>query len=125
MSKGVLVLSVTAKDCQRDTFRCGGPGGQNVNKVESGVRWTHRASGAIGKSCDQRTQHQNAKIAWRRMAETREFQLWLRKTLGQDAVEEVARGRISEGARRQVEKDMAPENLKFEYLAHGGWRDFD
>jgi peptide chain release factor 2 len=37
-----LLFSVTKNDCDWDTFRSGGKGGQNVNKVESGVRCTHR-----------------------------------------------------------------------------------
>jgi hypothetical protein len=56
-------LSVTMKDCDLQTFRCGGPGGQNVNKVNSGVRITHRVSGAVGEARDSRSQLQNKKAA--------------------------------------------------------------
>ena len=71
------ILSVTKDDCTRQTFRCGGKGGQNVNKVESGVRFIHEPSGARGQSCDERTQHQNERIAWLRMVETPAFRYWI------------------------------------------------
>lgn len=71
-----IKLTITASDCIRDTFRCGGAGGQNVNKRETGVRFTHPPSGAVGKSCEERSQAQNERIAWRRMAESPQFKAW-------------------------------------------------
>lgn len=69
-------FAVTAADCRRDTFRCSGAGGQNVNKRDTGVRFTHLASGAVGEACDQRNQAQNVQTAFRRMAESRIFRAW-------------------------------------------------
>ncbi len=45
-----LLFSITKDDFTVQTFRSGGKGGQNQNKVESGVRIIHPASGAIGES---------------------------------------------------------------------------
>lgn len=73
------ILTVTKKDCIRQTFRCGGKGGQNVNKVETGVRFIHEPSGARGESREHRTQHQNEREAWVRMVNTPAFRYWVER----------------------------------------------
>lgn len=84
MSTKKKVLSVSADDCILQTFRSGGKGGQHQNTSNSGARYIHPPSGARGESREERSQWQNRKTAWRRMVESKEFQLWLRRTLGQE-----------------------------------------
>ena len=101
-----LLFSVSIKDCRVDTFRSGGKGGQNQNKVESGVRVVHEPSGAVGEGRDSRDQLQNKRNAFRRMAESQQFRSWV-----QLKAAELSTGKTIE---QRVEDEMAPENLKVE-----------
>lgn len=104
-----LLFSVTPKDCERQTFRSGGPGGQNQNKRDTGVRFIHRDSGARGESREFRTQGENAKAAWKKMTQDIKFKLWLNRRLMQGPTPE-----------ELVAQDMDPKNLKVERLTEGG-----
>ena len=73
-----LLFSVTAKDCRWDYYRGSGAGGQHRNKTDSAVRCTHIASGAVGQAEDDRSQHKNKVLAFKRMAATKKFQSWAR-----------------------------------------------
>jgi protein subunit release factor B len=108
-----LLLRVTIKDCGVQTFRSGGPGGQHQNKTSSGVRVIHPPSGAVGESREQRSQFDNKVSAFKKMANSTRFQLWLKREsferLGQESPEVV------------VERMMKPENLKVEGKQNGKW----
>jgi hypothetical protein len=107
-----LLFSVSAGDCEMQTFRAGGNGGQNQNKVNSGVRLIHHPSGARGEARDSRSQHDNKKAAFLRLVETPEFRLWHRLTtsalLGQPSIEEV------------VDEQMKPQHIKVEVRDENG-----
>ena len=109
-----LLFSVTKKDFVLQYFAAGGPGGQHQNKTASACRIIHTESGAMGESREERSQHQNRKIAFERLVATSKFQQWCKI--------EVARrlGRIAE-AEARVERWMQPENLNVEIQQEGRW----
>lgn len=104
-----LLFSVTRKDFRVNYFCAGGPGGQHQNKTASACRILHMDSGAVGESREQRSQHQNRKIALDRLVKTKEFQKWHK-------IETARRlGKLAD-VEAQVEAWMKPENLKIEIL---------
>jgi len=104
-----LLFSVTRKDFEVQVFRSGGKGGQNQNKVNSGVRLIHRASGARGEARDSRDQLHNKRAAFLRLLETKEWKSWHQL----ECARRIGRARSAED---WVEEQMRPENLRIEVL---------
>jgi protein subunit release factor B len=56
-------------ECEVDTFRASGPGGQHVNKTESAVRLKHLPSGVVVTSQQERSQHRNKSLCLQKLRE--------------------------------------------------------
>lgn len=57
------------KEYRIEKFHCGGKGGQNVNKVETGVRIIHIPTGLVSQSTEERSQFQNKQRAMEKLQE--------------------------------------------------------
>ena len=113
MTREVL-FSITAADCDWNYSRSSGNGAQNVNKVNSKVRCTHRESGAVGVAQDTRDQGRNRKLAFERMAHTPEFRAWHK-------METARRLGALKGIEERVDAAMRPGNLRVEGKLNGKW----
>lgn len=76
--KSDLILSFNKKDFRFDCFRGSGKGGQKRNKTSSYVRCTHEPSRVSAVGQEGRSQYKNKQIAFRKVAESKQFKNWLK-----------------------------------------------
>jgi hypothetical protein len=98
--------------CEIDTYRASGPGGQKRNKTSSAVRLRHPPSGLIVIAEESRSQHENKAKALRRLRQA--FFLKIRETLAEEQLAAITvRAELAQAKTRAGRLDVGRRDPRF------------
>lgn len=115
-------IYIKPEDLEWDFHRASGHGGQNVNKVNSAVRLTHKPSGIVVTCSNERDQYQNRQVALSMLR----AKLWEQEELKKARALSEARSVIGRGMRAEkIRTYNYPQNRVTDHRINMSWHNLD
>lgn len=116
-------IEIAPKDLQIDTYRSGGKGGQNVNKVETAVRITHLPTGVKAACQQERSQAQNKERALQ-MLRSKLFMALQQQKKGD--LDQLRREQVGSGERSEkIRTYNFPQNRVTDHRLKKSWHNLE